>query len=154
MARPARLSADETAVFTSYMRQRGLRRGRRREQVLSEFLSTERHVTAEELHDSLKRKAAGIGIATVHRCLELFAACGLARKLKVGSGRASYEHDYGHPHHDHLICLDCGKTAEFLDPMIEKLQEKAAEEHGFLVKRHSLEVYGLCEDCRKRGSAS
>lgn len=141
-------------MFASYLRQHRLRRGRRRQEVLAEFLSIERHVTADELRDALKRKGLGVGIATVHRCLELFASCGLARKLKVGNGRAYYEHDYGHAHHDHLICLDCGRTVEFCEPLIESLQEKAASAHGFLVKRHSLELYGSCSSCRSQAKGS
>ena len=90
-------------------------------------------------------------VLPVNRTLPLLVEAGIVgracREEEVG-GAAVYEHVWGHPHHDHLVCMQCGKTVEFSYPAIEVLQDAVAREHGFELVRHHLELVGLCFDCR------
>ena len=120
---------------------------REREEVLRAFLSADRHVTAEDLHDQIKKRGGAIGLATVYRTLHLFCACGLSEERQFGDGKTRYELTYNVTHHDHLICTKCHTIFEFENADIELLQERVAAKHHFTVYRHKLEMYGLCQAC-------
>ena len=137
----------ETEVFTGYLKEKDLKLTEQRKIILDAFLNIETHVTAEELYNKLKPNNANIGVATVYRTLRLLCECGIANELKFGDGVARYEHLFGHEHHDHLICIRCGKYTEVCDPAIEELQNKLAKKNHFQVLRHRMELYGICEDC-------
>jgi Fur family ferric uptake transcriptional regulator len=111
-------------------------------------LKTERHLTADELYRLVKRRNPTIGFATIYRTVKLLCECGLSREFKLENGSVRYEHLYGHEHHDHLICLKCGKFIEVVDPEIEKLQEKLARKEGFILQGHKLLAYGICRECK------
>jgi Fur family ferric uptake transcriptional regulator len=142
------MAADAGAVFYAHLKKVGLKRTRQRDEILALFLRQERHLTAEELHDLLRRRKRGIGFSTVYRTLKLLTECGIAREVKLEDGVSRFEHDYGHEHHDHLVCTRCGRFVEFRSPAIERLQTRVAREHGFVPKRHRMQIYGLCRDCR------
>jgi len=130
------------------MLDRGLKSTRQREVILEEFLGVGSHLSTEELYLRLRSKNPRIGYATVHRTLKLFAECGIAEQRHFGDGQARYEASDLDEHHDHLICISCGKIVEFEDSRIEQLQEEVARQHGFSIERHRLELYGCCESCR------
>ncbi|MEN8687397.1 MAG: transcriptional repressor [Desulfuromonadales bacterium] len=134
--------------FKEFMLDKGLKSTRQREVILDEFLRVGSHISTEELYLRLRRKTPQIGYATVHRTLKLFAECGIAEQRHFGDGQARYEASDLDEHHDHLICVTCGKIVEFEDPRIERLQEEVARQHGFSIERHRLELYGCCESCR------
>ena len=134
--------------FREFMLDKGLKSTRQREVILDEFLRVGSHISTEELYLRLRRKNPRIGYATVHRTLKLFAECGIAEQRHFGDGQARYEASDLDEHHDHLICVTCGKIVEFEDPRIERLQEEVARQHGFSIERHRLELYGCCESCR------
>ena len=134
--------------FKEFMLDKGLKSTRQREVILDEFLRVGSHISTEELYLRLRRKNPRIGYATVHRTLKLFAECGIAEQRHFGDGQARYEASDLDEHHDHLICVTCGKIVEFEDPRIERLQEEVARQHGFSIERHRLELYGCCESCR------
>ena len=134
--------------FREFMLDKGLKSTRQREAILDEFLRVGSHISTEELYLRLRRKNPRIGYATVHRTLKLFAECGIAEQRHFGDGQARYEASDLDEHHDHLICVTCGKIVEFEDPRIERLQEEVARQHGFSIERHRLELYGCCESCR------
>ena len=134
--------------FKEFMLDKGLKSTRQREVILDEFLRVGSHISTEELYLRLRRKTPQIGYATVHRTLKLFAECGIAEQRHFGDGQARYEASDLDEHHDHLICVTCGKIVEFEDPRIERLQEEVARHHGFSIERHRLELYGCCESCR------
>ena len=96
-------------------------------------------------------KEPRIGYATVYRTLKLLKECGLAYERHFGDGVSRYEVAWDDEHHDHLICIDCGKIVEFEDEGIEKLQHDVAAKHGFTLVRHRLELYGMCPDCQAKG---
>jgi len=139
---------QERDIFINYLKGKGLRNTRQREEILDAFLSADRHITVEELYNLVTKKDSDIGYATVHRNLNLLRECGLADEIKIGRQKARFEPVFGHDHHDHLICLECGAFIEVHDEKIEKLQDKLAETHDFLPQKHKLEIYGLCKKCR------
>lgn len=115
-----------------------------------------RHLTAEDVYRLLIAEDMDIGLATVYRVLTQFEQAGLLERHYFESGKAVFELNEGH-HHDHLVCLQCGKVEEFYDPAIEERQNKIAEERGFIVREHALYLYADCQktNCPNRpGSGS
>ncbi len=102
-----------------------------------------RHMTAEDVYRALIAEDMDIGLATVYRVLTQFEQAGLLERHYFESGKAVFELNEG-KHHDHLVCLQCGKVEEFYDAEIEKRQAKVATEHGFLVREHALHLYVDC----------
>ncbi|TAM54599.1 MAG: ferric iron uptake transcriptional regulator [Paraburkholderia sp.] len=113
--------------------------------------SAVRHLTAEDVYRNLLTEELDIGLATVYRVLTQFEQAGLLSRSNFESGKAVFELNEG-SHHDHLVCMDCGRVEEFFDPEIEKRQQKIAEERGFKLQEHALALYGVCtkEDCPHR----
>ena len=148
MEKNAVASSGAKDIFITYIREKGLRNTRQREVILDAFLSADKHITVEELFNMIKKKNPEIGYATVHRNLGLFGECGLADEIKIGKQKTRYEQKIGQEHHDHLVCLKCGRFIEVRDERIEKLQDKLAEANDFLPQKHKLEIYGLCKKCR------
>lgn len=113
--------------------------------------SSVRHLTAEDVYRGLLSEQLDIGLATVYRVLTQFEQAGLLSRSNFESGKAVFELNEG-THHDHLVCLDCGRVEEFFDPEIEKRQHMVAEERGFKLHEHALALYGTCakENCPYR----
>lgn len=105
--------------------------------------SRQRHMTAEEVYRQLQSEGLEIGLATVYRVLTQFEQAGLLERHYFESGKAVFELNEG-KHHDHLVCLQCGKVEEFYDPEIEKRQARIAKERGFEVHEHALYLYADC----------
>jgi len=141
---------SEVNILIDYLKTKDLKLTEQRKLILEAFLKIETHVTAEELYDLIKLNYPEIGVATVYRTLKLLCECGLANELKFSDRVARYEHLFGHEHHDHLICIKCGKYTEVVDPEIETLQQKLAGKNKLQVLRHRMELYGFCEDCLKK----
>jgi Fur family transcriptional regulator, ferric uptake regulator len=110
-----------------------------------------RHMTAEDVYRVLLDERSDIGLATVYRVLTQFEQAGLLSRSNFESGKAVYELNEGQ-HHDHLVCLDCGRVEEFYDPDIEKRQHAVAEARGFVLQEHALSLYANCTktDCEHR----
>jgi len=110
-----------------------------------------RHLTAEDIYRRLLDKGEDIGLATVYRVLTQFEHAGLLSRQHFETGKAVYELNQG-GHHDHLVCLQCGRVEEFYDSEIEKRQNKVAKERGFSIHDHSLHIYADCvkTDCPHR----
>jgi Fur family transcriptional regulator, ferric uptake regulator len=143
-----RLTAKEQQLYQYHLAQQQLKHTRQRQLILDEFLKKEGHIGIEEFYQDLKRKYPFIGYTTVYRTLKLLAAAGLAREISFQDGLTRFEHSFAHPHHDHLICLSCGKSIEFCHPGIELLQDKIVKQYRFLPEQHKLEIYGYCKKCQ------
>ncbi|OQB54833.1 MAG: Ferric uptake regulation protein [Deltaproteobacteria bacterium ADurb.Bin151] len=141
---------EERDIFGKYLSRHNLRDTPQRELILDTFLKREEHISAEQLYDIIKKRDPSIGQATVYRNLKLLSEAGLAREVDFGDGVLRYEHNYNHPHHDHLICRSCGKTVEVVDAVIEELQKRIAEQYGFELTDHKMYLYGNCGNCRKK----
>ena len=108
-----------------------------------------RHMTAEDVYKALLERNEEIGLATVYRVLTQFEAAGLVCRHHFEGGQSVFELARG-GHHDHMVCIKCGKVVEFLDDVIEQRQRDIAERNGFTIEDHALVIYGLCSDpeCR------
>ena len=140
----------EADILANYIKEKNLKITGQRQQILDAFLNNEQHVSAEELYGQIKKDLPGIGLATIYRTLKLLCECGLANAIHFSDGVTRYEHLFGHQHHDHLICLNCGAYIEVVDPEIEELQEKLAKRNHFEVLRHRMELYGICQKCARK----
>ena len=105
--------------------------------------SPERHLTAEDVYKALLAEDADIGLATVYRVLMQFEQAGLLSRSHFESGKSVFELNEGR-HHDHLVCLTCGRVEEFYDAQIEARQRAVAEARGFELQDHALALYGVC----------
>lgn len=143
------MNDHEYQILMNYLKEKNLKITGQRKLILDAFLNNESHISAEELYDQIKRENPGIGLATIYRTLKLFAECGLASEVHFSDGLTRYEHRFGHEHHDHLICLNCGKYIEVVDPAIEELQNRLAQMNEFQVLRHRMELYGICRNCKQ-----
>jgi Fur family ferric uptake transcriptional regulator len=102
-----------------------------------------RHMTAEDVFRQLLNENADIGLATVYRVLTQFEQAGILSRNHFESGKAVYELNEGQ-HHDHMVCLDCGRVEEFYDPEIEERQQAVARAKGFVIADHALSLYAHC----------
>ena len=114
--------------------------------------TTQRHMSAEDVFKMLLAEGADVGLATVYRVLMQFEQAGILSRNHFETGKAVFELNEG-KHHDHLVCLDCGRVVEFYDPQIEVRQRAIALERGFALQEHTLALYAHCtrEGCEHRG---
>lgn len=134
----------------------GLKATYPRLKILDLFQTTDqRHLTAEDVYRLLIAEGMDIGLATVYRVLTQFEQAGLLERHYFESGKAVFELNEGN-HHDHLVCMQCGKVEEFFDSEIEKRQNQIAQDRGFAVKEHALYLYADClkEDCPNKKSGN
>jgi len=124
----------------------GGKRSRSRAVVIEGFFRARDHVTIEELTRSVRESVPGIGAVTVYRTLKLLERLGYAKELDFGEGARRYESNLS-PHHDHLVCRQCGTVIEFKDREIENLQDLVTRRHGFHPTAHRLEIFGFCRNC-------
>ena len=110
------------------------------------------HFTAQDIFEQVARKNPAIGFATVYRFLRTLSEQNFVTEIRLGGMPARYEWAAKH-HHDHLTCTSCQRIVEFENLEIERLQEKVAKEFGFSLTDHVLELYGTCNDCRKKEGA-
>ena len=109
----------------------------------------QRHLSAEDIYKLLLDADEEIGLATIYRVLTQFEAAGLVTRHHFESGQAVFELERGE-HHDHLVCIKCGKVEEFKNETIESCQDKIAKQAGYRITDHSLIIYGVCPDCQKK----
>ena len=129
---------------SSNLKSSGLKATLPRLKILEIFQSNAvRHLTAEDVYKILLNENMDVGLATVYRVLTQFEQAGLLNRNHFETGKAIFELNEG-SHHDHLVCLDCGKVEEFYDEQIEKRQHLVAKERGFTIAEHSLAIYGNC----------
>jgi len=121
-----------------------------REVILESLYNSDEHLTPESLHHLLQSEFSDlkIGIATVYRTLSLLEDSNMVTSLSFGAQGKKYELG-AKDHHDHLICTECGSITEFLDEQIENRQHKIADELGFTMKDHSMQIYGICKHCKQ-----
>lgn len=112
-----------------------------------------RHMTAEDVYKRLLEAGEEVGLATVYRVLTQFETAGLVIRHNFEGGRSVFEMNQGQ-HHDHMVCVECGKVFEFYDSAIEERQRLVAGKAGFVMEEHSLYIYGMCQGMKKNGVCS
>jgi len=110
--------------------------------------SGKRHMSAEDVYKMLLEIGEDVGLATVYRVLTQFEAAGLLDRHHFEEGHSVFEIHEGE-HHDHILCIKCGRVDEFVDDMIEQRQQAIAEKTGYQLTNHSLYLYGICKKCQK-----
>jgi Fur family ferric uptake transcriptional regulator len=148
-ARPASHIPWEISHESDELRRAGLKATAPRLKILRILAGRERaHLAAEEVYQRLHDEGEDIGLATVYRVLTQFADAGIVIRHNFDSDRAVFELNSG-IHHDHLVCVDCGKVEEFKDRVIERRQVDVAAVSGYELHSHSLILYGRCPDCAR-----
>lgn len=109
-----------------------------------------RHLSAEDVYKALVESGQDVGLATVYRVLTQFEAAGLVERHHFEGGHSVFELSQGE-HHDHILCVKCGKVDEFRDETIEQRQRVIAEKAGYEITDHCLYIYGICQTCRGGG---
>ena len=139
---------------TKNLKQAGLKTTQPRLKVLDVLeTSQNHHMTAEDVYKRLLETEQEIGLATVYRILTQFETAGLVIRHNFEGGRALYELDNG-AHHDHMVCVECGKVFKFFDRTIEQRQRNVAAKAGFTREDHSLSLYGVCNGMKESGRCS
>jgi Fur family transcriptional regulator, ferric uptake regulator len=142
------------SIFHNHLKRVGLKHTEQRDTILRAFLGTHEHLSTDELHRLVKKEDPRIGFTTVYRTLKLLAECGLASEVAFHDGITRYEHQYNRRNHHHMVCTECGGSVEFFSPEVGKLEQEIGRKHHYLTTRHTFQIYGLCELCRrKRGRA-
>lgn len=129
------------------LKKEGLRYTGQRQAVWNELCSSDEHRDAEAIYFSIRESGVNVSRATVYRTIDVLVKNNLVRKLDLGDGRSLYEHKVDPSHHDHLICIQCGRIEEFMVEEIESLQDRVADEFGYKLIRHIHQLFGLCGDC-------
>lgn len=134
------------------LQSKDLKHTRPREAVVQKILATKagQHFSADQLWESLRQKDKRVSKATVYRTLNLLAQKKVVEEHDFGRGEKYYERMVERPHHDHLICVHCGRIIEFENPQIEHLQEKIARHEGFVISYHSHKLFGACSRCHRK----
>ena len=141
-------------ISSNELRAAGLKSTLPRRKILEVMESRgERHMSAEDIYRSLLESDEDVGLATVYRVLTQFEAAGLVAKHHFEGDHSVYELNQGE-HHDHILCVKCGKVEEFVDDVIEQRQHDIAEKKGFAMTDHCLYIYGICADCQKEAGTS
>ena len=137
--------------FREYLATQGMRLTRERAIIVDEVFASHEHFDAEQLVARLVQRTDGsrVSRSTVYRALAELEKAGLLRKVARTNDREIYEHDYGYPQHDHLICKKCGELTEFQNPELKVILQRVAAENGFRMEGHRLEVAGICANCSR-----
>jgi len=146
--------AQSLDAFRRFLRERSLPVTTQREQVAEALFAAGGHLSVEDVEKQLRGRDVHVGKATIYRTLDLLADSGMIVERDFGEGFRRYEHVPGHPHHEHLICLRCGKVVEFQNDRLERMKALIADEYGFQHSHHRLEIYGVCRDCQQRAGGA
>ncbi len=140
----------EKHIFREFLNKRSLKFTRERELVLDEVFSFHGHFDPEEIMISMREKGIRVSKASIYRTLPLLLESGLIEQVEKNNKHAHYEHTFGHGHHDHLICLKCGKVIEVFSPELEAIQDELCRKKGFKGIKHTLEIKGYCRNCNQK----
>lgn len=146
------LSPEINERIDRFLTSKGLRRTRQREVIIEAALSTTEHFTADELWEMARRLDPATSRATLYRTLGLLVESGLLREIDLGRDQTYYDPNFvEHPHHNHLICLDCQKVVEFEDAHMSLLEDCITRRLGFRPASSSVKIEASCEQLRQRG---
>ena len=136
--------------FVGYLRKKGLKLTPERRSILRHVFSFRGHFNADQLYEKVHRQNKKVSRATIYRTIPLLVESQLIRQTLSNRNKASYEHVLGLPHHDHLICLSCGRVIEFIDEELEKIQNSICKKYGFFSVEHRVGIRGYCARCRSQ----
>jgi Fur family ferric uptake transcriptional regulator len=137
-------------IFLQHLRRVGLKQTEQRSAILRTFLETREHLSIDELHRLVKKNDPRIGVTTIYRTLKLLAGCGLASEVAFHDGISRYEHQYNRRSHHHMVCTECGASVEFFSEKVGEIEQEIGRKHRYMTTRHTFQIYGICEECRKK----
>jgi Fur family transcriptional regulator, ferric uptake regulator len=150
----AQLSRGEGAAllerFRRYLRDHRLPVTRPRDFGAETVFLSDDHLSVDAIQRRLKERGVRVGTATVYRTLDVLVQSGLVRAHDFGEGYKRYEPMPAQAHHEHLVCVRCGRVVEFANERLERMLPIIADEHAFQHQRHRVEIYGVCRECRQR----
>ena len=151
----AHLASGEGAAllerFRRYLRDHRQPVTRQRDRVAEVLLSSDDHLSVGQIRNQLRAEGEPVGLATIYRTLDLLVQSGLVRAHDFGQGYRRFEPMPEQAHHEHLICVRCGKVEEFAHERLERMLPIIADEYGFQPERHRVEIYGVCRNCQRKG---
>jgi Fur family transcriptional regulator, ferric uptake regulator len=152
ISRPSRAEniREAEGIFLQHLKRVGLKQTEQRNAILRTFLETREHLSIDELHRLVKKTDPRIGFTTVYRTLKLLAGCGLASEVAFHDGIARYEHQYNRRSHHHMVCTECGASVEFFSEKVGEIEQEIGRKHHYVTTRHTFQIYGVCEECRKK----
>jgi Fur family ferric uptake transcriptional regulator len=137
--------------FVAYLREHNLPVTAQRLAIADVLLTSERHLSADEVAHEVSARGRAAGTATVYRTIDTLLESGLVVERDFGEGFRRFEPARDIPHHEHLVCTQCGKVEEFRDERLERMTTIVAESRGFARQRHRLVIHGVCRDCQRGG---
>ncbi len=140
----------EKKIFHNFLKDRGQRFTKERSVVLQKTLAFKGHFDPESLYIKIKETGLKASRASVYRTLNLLCECGIIERVRKSEHGTIYENTFGHEHHDHMRCIQCGAIIEFYSEDLERLQEAICTEQRFHGTSHTLEIRGYCKKCRKK----
>ena len=143
---------DFKQKFREYLESQDLKFTCEREAILEKIFSIHEHFDADDLLFMMRSGKKRVSKATIYRTLDLLVKSDLIIEHQLIDNKKIYEHILGHSHHDHLICFYCNRAIEFDEPLIEELQDRVCEKLNFIPERHSLKVFGKCQECQKKAT--
>lgn len=141
-------------AFRQYLRNRGLKYTKERELILKGVMSSRGHFDPDELHMAVMKSGRRVSKASIYRTLPLLVESGLIEQVEKTEKHAHYESTFGQGHHDHMLCISCGRVIEFYSDALERLQNKICRTEEFSGVSHSLEIKGYCKKCGRSDRAS
>ncbi len=144
---------EEIEAVQEYFRRVGFRWTKQRQAIVETAFLNHHHFSAEQLFDLVRKHKSGgsVHLATVYRTLQVLEEGSFVEGMDMGKAGRLYEHVFGHDHHDHVICSDCGKIFEFCDDELEERKALAASKLGLKIEAHTLKIYGSCDELRDTG---
>lgn len=140
----------EKEIFNKFLKKRGQRFTKERSVILQKALSFNGHFIPETLYLGIKGTGMKASRASVYRTLNLLCDCGLIGRVRQSDHGTIYERTFGHGHHDHMLCIHCGKVIEFYCEELERLQDAICKKREFSGASHTLEIRGCCNKCGKK----
>lgn len=134
--------------FKLYLEKNKNRKTPERFAILEEIYMNQSHFDAESLYIKMKQNSYRVSRATIYNTLDILVSCDLVMRHQFGNNKTLYEKSFGFPPHDHIVCLQCGEIEEFFDHQLDHLIAHHTTDKNFQVSRHSLNIYGTCENCR------
>ena len=135
-------------LLSSALKKEGLQHTIQRQAVWDEIKSNDEHRDAEQIYSALRKNNLNVSRATVYRTIDVLYKNNLIRKIELGDSPSKYENKVNSDHHDHIICVQCGRIDEFVDDKIESQQDKIIDKLGFKMIRHIHQLFVLCKDCQ------
>jgi Fur family ferric uptake transcriptional regulator len=139
---------DLKSKLHGFLEKNGLKKTKERDNILGLMASIKEHFDADKIYEQALRTGISASRASIYRTILLFKDAGILNESIRKDGKAVYELSSDKAHHDHMICIKCGKIEEFSDDVIEKHQEKICGKYGFQITEHRLEIKGICRKCR------